>query len=368
MANKTFGVGLIGVEPNRSWAARAHIPALQGLGERFRIAGIANSSEESGRKAAAALGIEHSFRSVDELVASDEVDIVAVTVKVPHHFELVSKALHAGKHVYCEWPLGKNLDEALRLDQLAREKGVHAIIGTQALFAPAVRYLKDLMAQGYVGDVLSITLVGNGGLGGAETSLANAYCLDASNGATVLSIPFGHTIATIENIFGEVASVSAELAIRHKTVKITETGEERPSSMPDQILIAASFKNGIPLGAHYRGGANAGTGLLLEINGTLGNLQIIAPVGHLQLAPLTLLGAQGAGTPLAALPIPEQYAPIGDLEGPSANVGAVYASLYSDLTKGTHLAPSFADGVRTHRLLTAIETSAATGKRQAIEY
>ena len=92
-----FGVGFIGVEPDRSWAARAHIPALDSLKDRFRIAGIANSTPESGLKAAHALGIAKSFASVDELVSSPDVDIVAVTVKVPNHLELVSKALKAGK-------------------------------------------------------------------------------------------------------------------------------------------------------------------------------------------------------------------------------------------------------------------------------
>ena len=368
MATQTFGVGLIGVEPNRSWAARAHIPALKGLEDRFRIAGIANSSEESGRKAAEAMDIAQAFSSVDELIASPDVDIVAVTVKVPSHFDLVSKALNAGKHVYCEWPLGKDLDEALRLDQLAREKGVHAVIGTQALRAPAVRYVKDLVAQGFVGDVLSITLVGTGGNWGAEMNLANAYCLDISNGATMLSIPFGHTMAAIEDIFGEVEAVSAELAIRRKTVKITETGEERTNTTPDQILVAGVFKSGVPFDAHYRGGSNAGTGLLLEINGTAGNLQITGPMGHLQLAPLTLNGAQGASTPLATLPIPEQYASVGDLKGPPANVAAIYADLYSDITERTHHAPTFADAVHTQRLLAAIETAAATGKRQTVVY
>ena len=46
---------------------------------------------------------------------SPEVDLVVVTVKVPHHRELVPSALEAGKHVYCEWPLGNGLAEARKL-------------------------------------------------------------------------------------------------------------------------------------------------------------------------------------------------------------------------------------------------------------
>ena len=361
---KIFSVGFIGVEPNRSWAAKAHLPALHAMKDRFRIAGIANSNPESSRKAADALGIEKSFLSVDELVASADVDIVAITVKVPNHFELVSKALTAGKHVYCEWPLGTNLDEAERLDQLATEKGVRAVIGTQALGAPAIRYIKRLVGDGYVGKVLSVSLLGNGGLGGAEVNLANAYTLDALNGATLLSIPFGHTVAALRDIFGDLHSVSARLETRRTSVKIIETGEEKIATAPDQVLVSGVYGDGIPFSAHYRGGSNAGTGLLLEISGTDGTLQITGPLGHLQIVPLSLAGAQGAGTPLAPLTVPEQFVLVVDAKGPAANVAALYARLYSDLTAGTNQAPTFSDAVGVHRLLAAIEAASASSVSQ----
>ena len=367
MTTKILGVGFIGVEPNRSWATRAHIPALLAMPDHFRIAGIANSTAESGRKAVEAMGVGRAFVDADELITSPDVDIVAVTVKVPSHYELVAKVLSAGKHVYCEWPLGRDLEEALKLARRAGEKGVHAVVGTQALKAPAIRYVKDLMKQGFVGDVLSITLIGTGGNWGAEMSLSNAYCLDVLNGATMLSIPFGHTVAALQDIFGDVESVSAEFAIRRKVVRITETGEDRSTTVADQLFVAARFRSGVPLSAHYRGGANAGTGLLIEINGTSGNLQITAPMGHLQLAPLVLSGAQGATTPLQVMPIPEQYVSSDNLKGPAANVGAIYADLHSDVTDGTRYAPTFSDAVRTHRLLDAIENAASSGVRQVIQ-
>jgi hypothetical protein len=47
-----------------------------------------------------------AFANHHELVKSDAVDVVAVTVKVPHHLELATAALDAGKAVYCEWLLG----------------------------------------------------------------------------------------------------------------------------------------------------------------------------------------------------------------------------------------------------------------------
>jgi len=61
-------------------------------------------------------------RQSHDLVNSAAVDVVAITVKVPYHFELAADALNAGKAVYCEWPLGNGLEEAERLAALAEKK------------------------------------------------------------------------------------------------------------------------------------------------------------------------------------------------------------------------------------------------------
>jgi predicted dehydrogenase len=132
MTAQRFKVGIIGLQSGRSWAARAHIPALRALPESFEIVGVANTSLASAQKAAAEMGLPKAFAGVAELVAAPEVDIVIVTVKVPHHLAIVKAAIEAGKHVYCEWPLGNGLAEAETLAALARAKGVLGVIGTQA--------------------------------------------------------------------------------------------------------------------------------------------------------------------------------------------------------------------------------------------
>jgi len=95
-------VGFIGLNPDSHWAATAHVPGLQAQPEKFAIMGVANSTPESGQRTAKALNIPFAFAHADQLVQSPEIDLVVVTVKVPHHLELVTKALEAGKHVYCE--------------------------------------------------------------------------------------------------------------------------------------------------------------------------------------------------------------------------------------------------------------------------
>ena len=64
-------------------------------------------------------------------------------------------ALNAGKHVYTEWPLGRTTAEAVEMADLAREKGVRNMVGLQSRTNPVLLYVKDLVASGYVGEVMS---------------------------------------------------------------------------------------------------------------------------------------------------------------------------------------------------------------------
>jgi predicted dehydrogenase len=109
------------------------------------------------------MGLPKAYANVAEMVSAPEIDIVTVTVKVAHHLEIVKAAIEAGKHVYCEWPLGNGLAEAEELAAVARAKGVFGVIGTQARVAPEIEYLKQLIADGFVGEVLSTTLIARGG-------------------------------------------------------------------------------------------------------------------------------------------------------------------------------------------------------------
>src|SRR5436853_3871960 len=177
----TLGVGIIGVNPAWGWAATAHIPALRAL-PNYEIRALSGRSAESARAAGQAFGVSAVFSDHQQLVMQPDIDLVAVTVKVPHHRELVSAALAAGKAVYCEWPLGRDLDDARAMAALAAEQRVHSVVGLQGRQAPAIEFVSDLLRDGYVGEVLSTTMVGLSIPGGAVVK-ANAYMLDNTSGA-----------------------------------------------------------------------------------------------------------------------------------------------------------------------------------------
>src|SRR5467141_1491117 len=226
--DKKIRVGIIGANPDRGWAAEAHIPALQSLPDDFVITALSTSRRESADAAGKRFGVPLAFDNHNDLVNSADVDVVAITVKVPHHFELASAALLAGKAVYCEWPLGNGLKEAENLAALAKKKGVLAVAGLQARSAPPVAYVRDLISQGYVGEVLSTTLIGSGMGWGPTVEAYNVYMNDKRNGATMLSIALGHAADALCHCLGEVRELSATMTMRRKTFTVGETDESKP--------------------------------------------------------------------------------------------------------------------------------------------
>src|SRR2546422_9922789 len=144
---KRIRVGIIGANPDRGWAAQAHIPALKSLSDDFEITALSTSRRESADAASELFGVPVAFDNHKDLVNRADVDVVAITVKVPYHLELATAALDAGKAVYCEWPLGNGLKEAETLATLAEAKSVLAVAGGAGPASPAVGFLSGPVQQ-----------------------------------------------------------------------------------------------------------------------------------------------------------------------------------------------------------------------------
>jgi predicted dehydrogenase len=130
-----------------------------------------------------------------DLAQDPNVDLVVCSVRVDKHFAAVAPVVKAGKNVYVEWPLGKNLEEAEELLRLSKAYGVqHTVVGLQARFAPSVAKLKELLAEGRIGRVLSSTWVGYGGNGGPTEPESIRYMVDKSIGGNLVTIHFGHAV------------------------------------------------------------------------------------------------------------------------------------------------------------------------------
>src|ERR1700722_9535160 len=99
MTSQPLRVGIVGLQPGRSWAAKAHVPALRAPSADFVIAGIANTTLARAVQAAAALDHRpRPFASVADLVASPDIDVVSITVRVRHHLDVVRRPIPAANN------------------------------------------------------------------------------------------------------------------------------------------------------------------------------------------------------------------------------------------------------------------------------
>ncbi|MFG3681815.1 Gfo/Idh/MocA family protein [Micromonospora chalcea] len=356
---RPLGVGIVGLSTSGGWAAGAHLPALSAV-DGMELTALATSSPASAAAAGAAFGVP-GYASVDQLVKDEDVDLVVVAVKVPHHRELVLPALRAGVPVLSEWPFAIDLAEAEEMEGAARD--ARTFIGLHGRSSPTFRWLAGLVADGYVGNVLSATVLASSVEWGSPVSERMRYTLDRTLGATMLTIAFGNAIDTVSMVVGELQDVVASTATRRPIVALGRTGQTVPMTAEDQIAVSGRLPDGAILSVHHRGATLSGPWFSLLIDGTEGTLEVTSANGYPHLGPVTVRGARGRA-PLSPLTLPDRYDDYPHLAGtPIHNLSHTYAAIRNDLINGTTTAPNFAHAVRRHRLLDAIIRSSAEGRR-----
>jgi predicted dehydrogenase len=93
---------------------------------------------------------------VDQVFQDTEIDGVVIATPVATHFDLAIKALEEGKHILVEKPLATSVAEVQQIGKLANQKNLVAMVGHTFLFNAAVRYVKQLIDSGEIGDVCYI--------------------------------------------------------------------------------------------------------------------------------------------------------------------------------------------------------------------
>ncbi len=94
---------------------------------------------------------------LEDVLADDSVDAVAIATPVSTHFDLAAQALRAGKHVFVEKPLAASSKEAAELIGIAETRGLVLMPGHTFLYSPPVVKIKELIDSGEIGDILFVT-------------------------------------------------------------------------------------------------------------------------------------------------------------------------------------------------------------------
>lgn len=348
--NKILRLGVIGANPARGWARDAHFPALANFSD-VKISAVSARTLEIAEDAAAVFGAGLAFDDSIALTTSPEVDIVVVTVKVPEHRAVVLSALAAGKHVYCEWPLGRDLDEAREMAAAARTAGVRFAIGLQALASPAIRKAVELVRSGEIGQLQTLRVFSPTAGWGSAMPTFYAYLNDKRNGATLATIAGGHTLAAVTRLVGNYTELAAQSSTMFPAVRNMDTGKIIERSCADHVRISGRHDSGCSSEIEVIGGQAPGTLFKLELQASKGNISITGDEpGGFQAGKLQLhLNGEPVSTPGSF--------PVG-LGGPPTNVAEVYWQFFSDIRSGGNSAPGIEDALNLTMLLDAIDQAA----------
>jgi predicted dehydrogenase len=139
--------GIVGAGFTGEVHARA-VRACGGL-----LVAVATSTPERSEAAAGRLGASRVARTVEELVAADDIDIIHVCTPNDVHAAITLQAIAAGKHVVCEKPLATDLDGARLLTSTAEEMGVVAAVPFVYRFYPSIRDARDRVRNGDTGQL-----------------------------------------------------------------------------------------------------------------------------------------------------------------------------------------------------------------------
>ena len=139
MKDKSFGVGIIGL----SHGVKLLLPALI-RSKRVSSISLAGSNSSIGKKI---VSQDHEFvvKNVNELITTQNTQVIFICTPPATHLELVAKALYSKKFVYCEKPGGLNSDEIVEVSRLSSEVRLPVAIGYEYRFDPFIIFLKKYL-------------------------------------------------------------------------------------------------------------------------------------------------------------------------------------------------------------------------------
>ncbi len=363
MADK-IRLGIIGANIHRGWAPRSHLPAVVASPE-FELTAVCTTRMESAEESRQKFGARLAFDDYHKMLAHPDIDAVAVSLRVPAHYEPTMDTLKAGKHVYTEWPLGRTTAEAQEMADMARATGLRNMVGLQSRANPVMLYAKDLVESGYVGEVMSCH-VSRISAGVLQRPSDSTWLRNKDLGANTLTISCGHTIDALRFVVGDFSQVSSVVSTQAREWLEVDTNQMVDVTSPDNILVSGKLANGGVASVHIASNPWAGSGYRMEIYGRDGTL-----VASSDESPnhdgVRLQGAQG-GDRLEDLEIPGKYTYVleGMPRGATYNVGQMYYQFGQSIRSGESCQPDFDTAVELHRFIDNIQEASDRGGEVAV--
>jgi predicted dehydrogenase len=214
-ARRRIGVGLVGF----GWLGQAHSRSLQRIPtlfpeREFDPELVVCSDAVAARVDEAVTSFGYARGTTDWRAVMDDAAVDVVFVAAPNmlHLELIEAAAGAGKHVFCEKPVGGTPEQTVRAERVARRAGVTTGVGYNYRWAPLVRYAARLIEDGRLGEITNYRGRFFSTYGSDPLGLLSWRFLVDEGGYGVTSDLLSHSVDLAHLLVGPITRVSGTTA------------------------------------------------------------------------------------------------------------------------------------------------------------
>ena len=375
---KSIGIGLIGA----GFMGKCHALAFGAVKAVFphvprpRLEMLADTTLERAQSSAEQFGFARATDDWRNLVEDPRVDVVSVTTPNSLHHEMALAAIAAGKHVYCEKPLGVTLGQAEEMAAAAACAGVRTIVGYNYLRSPAVLHAKALLEGGSIGRIIHFRGIFDEDYM-ADPALPGTWrSLRREAGLGVLGDMGCHLVAAALHLAGPMESVLAETRVVYSRHSPEADGSGEPGSDPleneDIATALVRFENGCDgLLAMSRSAWGRKNRLAWEIHGEAGMLCFDQErLNELLLYEAAASGSKAGFRTILAGPAHPPYGAF--VSAPGHGLGfndlkvVEVEHLLTGIVADRPIHPDFAAALEIERIIYAIDESGRCGTRVRI--
>jgi predicted dehydrogenase len=370
-----IGHGFMGSAHSVGWR---QAPRMFALPAEVEMTVVVGRSAEGAAAAAERWGWQESASDWREVIARDDIDVVDIVTPGDSHAEIAIAALDAGKHVLCEKPLANTVAEAEAMAAAAERaaaRGIRAMVGFTYRRVPAVTLLRDLIAEGLVGEVQQVRAAyrqdwlvdpemplawrlqkehaGSGALGDI-----GAHAIDTTQFVTGLGVTaVTGTIETIVKqrpLLGSGSGLSGTAAEGYGEVTVD-----------DVAIFTGRLANGALVSFEAtRFATGRKNQLTIEVSGTKGALAFdLEDLNSLNFYDRTAPGDRQGFTKILVTegshPYVAAWWPAGHMLGYEHGFSHQVVDLVTGIVAGTDPHGTFAEGLAVQRVLDAVEASSA---------
>jgi predicted dehydrogenase len=246
MHTKLSGPLRVGAIGAGRWSRSFHLPLFHD-GKEAKVVAVWSRREESARELAEQFSVERVFSSYEELIAQPDIDAVAIATPPALHHPIALAAIRAGKHVYCEKPLGVSAEQARELWEAAQHAGVTVMVGYTQRFIPALALAKEILASGELGEVYHVNATSYADYGWQETISIAPWRFDRSlAGSGALGDMGSHIIDRLLWWIGDIVAVCGVTKRFHAYHLVPGDEARYPVTNEDVAQVLARFATGAP--------------------------------------------------------------------------------------------------------------------------